>query len=66
MMWQDLWAAVALVFVIEGLMPFLNPTGLRKTLYTISDMDDKILRVLGFSSMLLGVILLYLVRNFYI
>lgn len=66
MMWQDLWAAVALVFVIEGLMPFLNPTGLRKTLHTISDMDDKILRVLGFSSMLLGVMLLYLVRNFYI
>ena len=66
MMWQDLWSAVALVFVIEGLMPFLNPAGLRKTLQTISDMDDKILRVLGLSSMMLGVILLYLVRNFYI
>jgi uncharacterized protein len=61
-MWEELWIAIALILVIEGIMPFLNPTGWRKTLRTISEMDDNTLRTIGFSSMIFGVILLYLVH----
>jgi uncharacterized protein YjeT (DUF2065 family) len=61
-MWEELWIALALIFVIEGVMPFLNPTGWRKTLRQISEMEDKTLRIIGLSSMIFGVILLYLVN----
>lgn len=30
--WSDLWAALALMLVLEGLMPFLSPAKLRETL----------------------------------
>lgn len=59
---SDLWAALALVFVLEGLMPFINPEGIRKLYFQASQMDNQTLRFLGLTSMLLGVVLLYLVR----
>jgi len=61
-MWNDLLAAVALVLVLEGILPFLNPQGLRKTLLTMSQLDDRTLRWIGLISMTAGVGLLYIVR----
>ena len=61
-MWGDLLAAIALVLVIEGILPFINPQGLRKTLQMMSELDDRSLRWLGLVSMLAGVGLLYIVR----
>jgi uncharacterized protein YjeT (DUF2065 family) len=60
--WQDLLAALALVLVIEGMVPFLNPQSLRRLLETVSQLDDRTLRITGFISMLCGVLLLYIVR----
>ena len=59
---SDLLAALALVFVIEGLMPTINPEGIRKVFSMASQMDNQSLRVLGIGSMIFGVILLYIVR----
>lgn len=61
-MWHDLLAAVALVLVIEGIMPFLNPAGVRRALLLVSQMSDSTLRFVGLTSMLLGVFLLYLIK----
>lgn len=61
-MWQDFFTALALVLVIEGIMPFFNPQGWRQTMSTIAQMDDKALRIIGLVSMAVGVVLLYLVR----
>ncbi len=61
-MWQDLWAALALVLVIEGIMPFLNPRGLRRTMKLMNEMSDNALRFTGLSCMVVGVILLALIR----
>lgn len=61
-MWQDLWVALALVLVIEGILPFVNPGGFRKMLRMVSEMDDKSLRNSGLFTMLAGLVLLYLVR----
>jgi uncharacterized protein len=58
-MWHDLLVALSLVFVIEGIWPFLSPDGLRRTMLAISGMDDRALRIAGFLSMLSGVALLY-------
>lgn len=61
-MWSDLLTALALVFVIEGIMPFLNPEGLRRIFSAAAQLDNATLRFIGFSSMCLGLLLLYLVR----
>jgi uncharacterized protein YjeT (DUF2065 family) len=60
--WADLLAALALVMVIEGMVPFLSPQAVRRMLETMSQLDDRTLRVTGFVSMLCGVVMLYLVR----
>ena len=62
MLWNDLLAALALVLVIEGMVPFLNPQSLRRMLETVSQLDDRTLRITGLVSMLCGVVMLYIVR----
>jgi len=59
---SDLLAAIALLFIFEGLMPFLNPDGLRKVFQVVAQLDNQKLRFLGFTSMLFGILLLYIVR----
>ncbi len=61
-MWIDLLTALALVLVIEGIMPFMNPAGLRKMVVLVAKMNDTTLRFIGLTSMLSGLLLLYLVR----
>ena len=60
--WSDLLTALALVLVIEGIVPFVNPQSLRRMLETVSQLDDRTLRSIGLISMVCGVVLLYLVR----
>lgn len=62
MNWADLLTALALILVLEGIFPFVNPGGLRRTLLQAAEMPDKLLRGIGLVSMLIGVLLLYLVR----
>ena len=62
-MWHDLLLALALLLVIEGLLPFLNPTGFKQAMQMISQMNEKPLRISGFISMMLGVLIMYIVNN---
>ena len=61
-MWHDFLVAIGLVLVIEGIGPFLAPERLRKALGMLSQLDDATLRFVGLTSMLVGVLLLYLIR----
>lgn len=61
-MWDDLLRALGLMLVLEGILPFLNPQGLRQTLAQISRLDNRVLRLTGLGSMLTGVLLLYFIR----
>jgi uncharacterized protein YjeT (DUF2065 family) len=60
--WSDLGAAIALVFVIEGLLPLLAPRRFRETLLAATRLDDRALRLTGFASMIGGALLLYWIR----
>lgn len=60
--WSDLLAALALVLVIEGMLPFVNPQSMRKMLVTVLQLDDRTLRLAGLVSMICGVVMLYIVR----
>jgi uncharacterized protein YjeT (DUF2065 family) len=62
-MWKDFCAAIALVLVIEGMLPFLKPEAWRKTMGRIAHQPDNALRLMGLMSMLMGVVLLYVIRQ---
>lgn len=57
-------SALALVLVLEGIMPFACTDRWKKLLFKIIEQDEKVLRILGFISMLAGVILLTVVHQF--
>ena len=61
-MWQQLLIALALVLIIEGIMPFLSPRGMKQLMQTMLEMDDHSIRMAGFVSMILGLIVLYIVN----
>jgi len=61
-MWNELWIAVALMLVIEGIVPFMSPDTVRRMIVTMAQMDDRSMRIAGLLSMLAGLGLLYLVH----
>ncbi len=61
-MWHDLLVALALVMIIEGILPFLNPNGMRNMMRMMSEMEERTLRMTGLVSMLVGVAALYLIN----
>jgi len=60
--WELLLAALALMLVVEGVLPFLSPQTLRNVMLHMVGTDDRTLRVSGLISMVVGVVLLYLVH----
>lgn len=62
-MWQDLWAALALVLVLEGMFPFLRPEMWRRVMERFSSQTDNAVRLIGFMSMMMGLLLLYVIRQ---
>jgi uncharacterized protein len=63
-MWQMVLKAIALVLIIEGVTPFLYPIKWRQLVQQLSMIDNNTLRLIGFASMVLGVGLLYLIKDF--
>ena len=62
-MWEQIGAALCLVLVIEGLLPFLFPARWRTLAESLRTVDDKTIRFVGFASMMLGASRLYLVKS---
>jgi uncharacterized protein YjeT (DUF2065 family) len=58
--WSALWAALALVLVLEGLFPFLSPGGWRQMFQRLLTMQDGQLRFFGLCSIVLGLLMLWL------
>jgi uncharacterized protein YjeT (DUF2065 family) len=61
--WSDLGAAFALYLVLEGIMPFLNPQGLKRALSLLAQIGDRALRIAGLVSMLSGLALLHFIAS---
>ncbi len=59
---HTLLTAIALMLVIEGVLPFLVPTLWRETFRRLTEMSDGQIRFIGLTSMVAGLLLLYLVR----
>ena len=53
-MGASLLTALALVLVLEGLLPFLNPKGYQRYLQVLGQVPARQFRIAGLISMLLG------------
>lgn len=62
---DSLLAAIALVLVFEGLLPFVSPETWRKTMRSLLECSDKSVRIIGFTSMLIGTLALLLIHSDY-
>ena len=63
MMWHDILVAGALMLVLEGILPILNPKMFKQVMLTASQMDEKQVRWTGLISMALGALLIYWLKN---
>ena len=61
--WTDFFAALAIVCIIEGIMPFINPLGMKRLLSKLAAMEERELRLGGLFSMAVGLAILFLVRS---
>ena len=61
-MWTELLVAIALVLVLEGIIPFLAPEKFRQALSQLCQLSGRSLRIAGLASMVIGIFVLYLVR----
>jgi uncharacterized protein YjeT (DUF2065 family) len=60
---DTLWAALALVLVVEGLMPLIAPTLWRETFRRLIEMNDGQIRFIGLASIALGLLTLVVLAN---
>lgn len=59
----DLWAALALVLVIEGLLPFISPRFYRQSAEQMSALPDRVIRMIGLVVIFVGLVALILIRG---
>jgi len=63
MQWNELFSALALVMIIEGILPFLNPEGFKRYLQSMQDLEASSIRKVGAGLMIAGLIALYMIRQ---
>ncbi|TXG79813.1 MAG: DUF2065 domain-containing protein [Rhodocyclaceae bacterium] len=59
---KHLLLALALMLVLEGLLPFMAPNAWRETFRRLTRLTDGQIRFLGLTSMLIGLVLLVAVK----
>ncbi|TBR44722.1 DUF2065 domain-containing protein [Marinomonas agarivorans] len=60
---QSLLIGASLLMIFEGILPFISPKLWRQLMHKAIQSSDANLRILGIASMLLGLCLLYFVRD---
>ena len=63
MAWTEILTALALVLVIEGLLPFAAPGRYRQMVTEIVRLSDNHIRIVGLVVIVVGLALLYVVRH---
>lgn len=60
--WQALLAGFAFYLILEGIMPFFNPQGLKKLMAMSLQIPDQQLKRFGAIMLIIGVVLLLSIR----
>ncbi len=63
MYWSEILTAIALLFVIEGMLPFIRPSRYKQLVAQIIRLSDNQLRTYGLTAMIAGLLLLFVVRS---
>lgn len=63
MHWTEILTAIALVMVIEGMLPFIGPGKYKQLVAQVAQLSDNQLRTFGLFTMTAGLILLFFVRG---
>ena len=63
MYWTAILTAVALLLILEGMLPFVGPGRYRQLVAQIASLSDNQLRTVGLVAMIAGLLLLFFVRN---
>ena len=63
MAWHELLTAFALVLIIEGLLPFASPSRYRQMVAQLVMLGDNHIRTVGLVIIVIGLVLLYVVRQ---
>jgi len=61
--WTEILTAIALVLIIEGMLPFIGPGKYKQLVAQVAQLSDNQLRTFGLSAMIAGLLLLFFVRN---
>ncbi len=64
--WVYFFSSIALLFVFEGMLPFLSPQQWRKMMMQLAQQSNQTLRVFGAVSMGLGLLLLMITHSGYL
>ena len=65
MAWFIFFTALGLLFVFEGILPFLSPRIWRWLLQKVFIQSDSAVRMTGLVSMLVGLLIVYLARHLF-
>ncbi|MBL0012178.1 MAG: DUF2065 domain-containing protein [Nitrosomonas sp.] len=60
-MWETFLIAIALMLILEGMLPFLSPQTWREAFRKMIEINDHQIRFIGLTSMLVGLMLLLIV-----
>ncbi|MBP6058616.1 MAG: DUF2065 domain-containing protein [Nitrosomonas sp.] len=60
-MWETFLIAIALMLILEGVLPFLSPQTWREAFRKLIEINDNQIRFVGLTSMLVGLMLLLIV-----
>ncbi|MDA1064140.1 MAG: DUF2065 domain-containing protein [Proteobacteria bacterium] len=63
MFWTEIFTAVALLLVIEGMLPFIRPDRYKQLVAQIAQLSDNQLRNFGLVAMIAGLLMLFIVRS---
>ena len=63
MQWIDLWTALALVLIIEGILPFISPEAFKRYVISLQELTNASIRRFGLVMMIIGLLTLIFVRQ---
>jgi len=58
-MWHEIITSIALLLIIEGMIPFISPGSYKKFVVRMSKLNDYNLRLIGLISIIIGVLILF-------
>lgn len=64
-MWHEIFLAIGLVLIIEGILPMISATRYKRYLAKLNQMNDSAIRVMGIVMVIIGTVVVAVVKSLY-